>query len=582
MLRRIGGAGGLLLRRRAELRRYLSRMAAPQMVLELNAMLKDLAAKDITEDMSAEQKKAIRDARKAMKEQEKAEKKEKKKAAAAVAAATAADKLVEAVSYLSINDEPKQVYGEYSLIQSSCSPEGSGRTFTRVNELDESKADQQIWIRARLHHLRAAAKNAFLVLRQRSSTVQAILAQTDATPKDMVKWVLKNVTTESILDIKGTVKLAEVKSCTQTKVEISVERLYMVSKAGQPLPFLPDDAARPDSEEGVHVERNTRLNARMVDLRVMAHQAVFRVQSGVCLLFREFLTRENFVEIHTPKLIGGASEGGANVFKLTYFDQPACLAQSPQLYKQMAICGDMERVFEIGPVFRAEHSYTHRHLTEFTGLDFEMAINEHYMEIVKLIDRLFTCIFDGLNERFADELRAVNAQYPFRAFEYRAAGENLVLTYPEGVALLRESGVEMDDFEDLSTETERKLGQIIKEKYGVDFFIMTEYPSAIRPFYTMQSPKNPQYSNSFDVFMRGEEIISGAQRVHDSAVLEKRVAAQGVDVETLRDYINAFKYGAPPHGGCGVGLERVVMLFLDIGNVRETSMFPRDPTRLTP
>mmetsp|Transcript_6559 Transcript_6559/g.19889 ORF Transcript_6559/g.19889 Transcript_6559/m.19889 type:complete len:579 (-) Transcript_6559:1935-3671(-) len=572
----------VLLQSRTGLRRSWGRMAAARGILELNAAMKDLAAKDITEDMSAEEKKSIREARKAVKEQEKAQKKERKKTAAATAAAAAADKVVDAVSYLSVDDEPSQVYGEYKLIQSNCPPEGSGRTFTRVNELDESKADQQIWVRARLHNLRAVSKNAFLVLRQRSSTAQAILAQTDATPKEMVKWVLKNVTTESVLDIKGTVKLAEVKSCTQTKVEISVDRLYVVSKAAQPLPFLPDDAARPESEEGVHVERNTRLNARMIDLRVMAHQAVFRVQSGICQLFREYLTGQNFVEIHTPKLIGGASEGGADVFQLKYFDQPACLAQSPQLYKQMAICGDMERVFEVGPVFRAEHSYTHRHLTEFTGLDFEMAINEHYMEIVKLIDRLFTCIFDGLNERYADELAAVNAQYPFEAFKHRPAGENLVLTYPEGVALLRENGVEMGDFEDLSTETERRLGQLVKEKYGVDFFIMTEYPSAVRPFYTMQSPNDSRYSNSFDVFMRGEEIISGAQRVHNPAVLEKRIAAQGVDVETLRDYINAFKFGAPPHGGCGVGLERVVMLFLNIGNIRETSMFPRDPTRLTP
>ncbi|CAH2050358.1 unnamed protein product [Thlaspi arvense] len=250
--------------------------------------------------------------------------------------------------------------------------------------------------------------------------------------------------------------------------------------------------------------------------------------------FRQFLLSEGFVGIHTPKLIAGASEGGAAVFKLDYKGQRACLAQSPQLHKQMAICGDFGGVFEIGPVFRAEDSYTHRHLCEFTGLDVEMEIKEHYSEVMDIVDRLFVAMFDSLNEKCQKELEAIGKQYPFEP--------------------LKEAGVEVDPLGDLNTESERKLGQLVLEKYGTEFYILHRYPLAIRPFYTMPCADDPLYSNSFDVFIRGKHLV--------------RMASS--------------KYGAPPHGGFGVGLERVVMLFCALNNIRKTSLFPRDPLRLAP
>ena len=241
---------------------------------------------------------------------------------------------------------------------------------------------------------------------------------------------------------------------------------------------------------------------------------------------------------------------------------------------------DFERVFEIGPVFRAENSNTHRHLCEFTGLDFEMAINEHYFEVLDVIDALFLHIFDGLTQRYAAELRAVGTQSPFEPLQY--CRPTLRLTFAEGVEMLAASGLQVDPLGDLSTETERVLGRLVKEKYATDFYILTRYPTAARPFYTMPCPDDPRYTNSYDVFIRGEEIISGAQRVHDPQMLTQRALECGIDVASIAPYIDAFKLGALPHGGAGVGLERVVMLYLAAGNIRKTSLFPRDPKRLSP
>jgi aspartyl-tRNA synthetase len=243
--------------------------------------------------------------------------------------------------------------------------------------------------------------------------------------------------------------------------------------------------------------------------------------------------------------------------------------------------GDFGRVFEITPVFRAEKSFTHRHLTEFTGLDFEMCINEHYEEVLEVIDKLFVSMFDGLNERCSAEIEVVRKQFPVPPLRYLR--KTLILTFEEGIEMLKKGGYpDIDPLADLNTEVERALGKMVAEKFGTDFFILKRYPSAVRPFYTMPDPVDPDYSNSYDVFIRGEEIISGAQRVHDAELLRAQAEKCGIEVESIRDYINSFKWGSFPHGGAGVGLERVVMLFLGLDNIRKTSLFPRDPKRLTP
>ena len=328
------------------------------------------------------------------------------------------------------------------------------------------------------------------------------------------------------------------------------------------------------------VKMNTRLDNRVFDLRVPTTQAIFKLQSGVAHLFREYLDSQNFIEIHTPKLIGGASEGGSNVFKFKYFNQDACLAQSPQLYKQMCIISDFKRVYEIGPVFRAENSFTSRHLCEFTGMDIEMEIKEHFFEVLDVLGELFYFIFKGLNERYAKELEIVNNQYPFEPLVLTP--EVLKLPWSEGIKLLSENGFKQDINEDLDTENEKALGKLVKDKYKTDFYILYGYPKSARPFYTMPDPKDDNFTNSFDAFIRGEEVLSGAQRIHDYDLLLQKVKEKEINPETLSDYLNAFKLGAPAHGGAGIGLERVVKLFVGLGNIKKCVLFPRDPKRLKP
>jgi len=328
------------------------------------------------------------------------------------------------------------------------------------------------------------------------------------------------------------------------------------------------------------VNQDTKLDNRIIDLRTTTNQAIYKLQAAVCRLFREHLNGKGFNEIHTPKIISAASEGGANVFKVSYFKGSAYLAQSPQLYKQMCIAADFDRVYTIGGVFRAEDSNTHRHLTEFVGLDLEMAFKEHYHEVVQTIGDLFIHIFKGLRDEYQTEIETVNKQFPSEPFKFLEPA--LVLKFPDAIKMLREAGVEIADDEDLSTPNEKFLGKLVRAKYDTDFYILDKYPLAVRPFYTMPDPENIMYSNSYDMFMRGEEILSGAQRIHDPEYLTERVKACGVNPEDIKSYIDSFRYGCPPHAGGGIGLERVLMLYLALGNVRKTSMFPRDPKRVTP
>ncbi|KRX07450.1 Nucleic acid-binding, OB-fold [Pseudocohnilembus persalinus] len=295
------------------------------------------------------------------------------------------------------NDPFNKNYGDLPLIQSQSKTD---RKWTEIKDINESLEGQTVLVRARLHNIRKG-KFAFLVLRQNYSSIQAIVAANeDYISKTMVKFVGK-VPCESIVDITGVITKADVKSeqITQNTVEIQIQTFFVASRSRPVLPFQLDDASRKvhgnemDDEEQqeeqkgqeVNVTMKTRLDNRIIDLRTPAKQAIFKVQAGVCKLFREFLMKNEFMEIHTPKLIGGSSEGGSNVFSFQYFNQPACLAQSPQLYKQMCIMADFKRVFEIGPVFRAEKSFTHRHMCEFTGLDMEMEIKENWHEALDMM-----------------------------------------------------------------------------------------------------------------------------------------------------------------------------------------------------
>ncbi|KAM4074761.1 hypothetical protein ACB094_10G118300 [Castanea mollissima] len=494
------------------------------------------------------------------------------------------------VQSLSMEDPLADNYGDVPISELQSKVVPGTRVWTEIGKLAEPLKDQYVLVRGRAQRIRAKGKTAFVILRERGFTVQCVLTEQDGVvSRPMLKYAA-GLSRESIVDVEGLVSVPGITiNSTTQQVEIQVRKIFCVNKAMPTLPINVEDAARSDveiekalqnGEQLVRVNQDTRLNYRVLDIRTPANQGIFRIQCQVGNVFRQFLLSEGFVEIHTPKLIAGSSEGGASVFKLDYKGKPACLAQSPQLHKQMAICGDFGRVFEIGAVFRAEDSFTHRHLCEFTGLDVEMEIKEHYFEVMDVVDRLFVAMFDSLNNNFAKELEAVRRQYPFEPLKYLR--QTLRLTFEEGIQMLKDAGVEVDPLGDLNTEAERKLGQLVLEKYDTEFYILHRYPLAVRPFYTMPCYDNPTYSNSFDVFIRGEEIISGAQRVHVPDLLAERAQSLGIDVQSISTYVDSFRYGAPPHGGFGVGLERVVMLFCGLNNIRKTSLFPRDPLRIAP
>uniref|UniRef100_A0A1A9USQ6 Aspartate--tRNA ligase, cytoplasmic n=1 Tax=Glossina austeni TaxID=7395 RepID=A0A1A9USQ6_GLOAU len=524
-----------------------------------------------TEGKSTSTKAAKKQAKEALKAAKKAE----YKAAAGQAANNAGD---------NSEDSSKGRYGIAEVIMSKDKYED--RHFVAIANLGQYTGKSAIWLRGRVHTSRAKGKQCFLILRQQSSTVQCILSVGDDTSKQMVKFA-GNIHKESIVDIqaKAVAVPSKIESCTEQNLELAIQQLFVVSQAKAQLPLQIEDASRPDNLDdtdalNTRVNQDTRLDNRVLDLRTPANQAIFRLEAGVCRLFRDILTEKGFTEIHTPKIISAASEGGANVFTVSYFKDSAYLAQSPQLYKQMAIAADFDKVFTVGAVFRAEDSNTHRHLTEFVGLDLEMAFKYHYHEVLHTIGDTFTAMFKGLRDLYALEIEAVRQQFNVEPFKFLEP--SLVLKFSDGVAMLREAGIETGDEEDLSTPNEKMLGRLVKAKYDTDFYILDKFPLAIRPFYTMPDPNNPVYSNSYDMFMRGEEILSGAQRIHDAEFLTERAKHHGIDINKIAAYIESFRFGCPPHAGGGIGLERVVMLYLGLDNIRKTSMFPRDPKRLTP
>ncbi|KAI0940651.1 hypothetical protein AcW1_003792 [Taiwanofungus camphoratus] len=499
-----------------------------------------------------------------------------------------------------------------------------------VASMDEG---QHVAFQARVHHIRplgihplspplpsnvtlthsTGSKIVFLVFRSQLTTVQGVLTEEPThVSQNMVRWA-EGLDRESVVLIEGIVQRPkdgheEVRSAWVHEREVKVEKLFVVAGPTATLPFQVEDAARPEEnhqKDGVQfsrVNQKTRLSNRVLDLRTPTCHAIFRIHAGICRLFRTFLETRGFLEIHSSKFQETSTEAGAAVFKVDYFRRPAFLAQSPQLAKQMCIAADMERVFEIGPVFRAENSNTHRHLTEFTGLDIEMRFERHYHEVMDTLDAMLVFIFRALQEQYHDEARG-SPVLPPRAFcsRSRCGGvqieavkkqfphEDLVvldktprLTFAEGIRMLKEAGWKEDgkepvEWEDLSTNAERRLGALVKEKYGADYYILDKFPLDVRPFYTMPDPEDNRLSNSFDFFLRGEEILSGGQRIHIAPLLEERMRAAEIDPDTMKDYVDGFRWGCPPHGGGGLGLERVVMLFLKLGDIRWASLFPRDP-----
>ncbi|GJC82779.1 aspartate--tRNA ligase, cytoplasmic [Colletotrichum liriopes] len=487
---------------------------------------------------------------------------------------------------------------------------------TSLRSIGAEHVGKAVKLRAWIQNSRMqGAKMCFVELREeRNWAIQGVIAASaEGKPvsKQMVKWI-GGIALESYVLVEATVQkpLEPVKSCKVSDFELHITKLYALGMSlavsNRPInSFDDEDPNAPEAEkavdevkagvEGVAIDTtpsasmSTHLNNPVMHKRAPVQQAIADIRMATRKLFAEYLDAQGFVQFEPPCLIGAASEGGANVFQLPYFEKSACLAQSPQFYKQFEIAGGRKRVYCIGPVFRAENSNTPRHMTEFTGLDLEMEIEDDYHEVQDMLEKVLLHIFRGLKERCADAIDTVRAVYPSDDFLLPEPGKEVRLTFAEGQKLLREEGPEeyrnVSDDEDMSTPQEKALGALIRKKFNTDFYVLDKFPEGARPFYALEDPENPKVTNAYDFFMRGQEILSGGQRIHIPSVLEARLRKKGIDPNSqgIKEYVDVFRSaGVPPHGGGGIGLDRVVAWFLSLPSVHLASYYPRTPKRLVP
>ena len=401
----------------------------------------------------------------------------------------------------------------------------------------------------------------FITMRDRDGTYQVTM------PKKKIDAdlfaLLTGLSRETVVRITGEVKES---NQTATGWEIIPSAAEVISEAAVPLPLGVVDK--------VNVEMDTRLNHRFMDLRKPEVRAIFELKSIMVELIEEAVRSNGFRQVYTPKIGAAGAEGGAELFRVQYFDRPAYLAQSPQLYKQILMSTGLDRVFEIGPAFRAEQSNTNRHVTEFISFDGEMSWIENEEEVMAMIEEVIDHVLRGLKERGAKQLEVLGKEINVPARPYP------ILTYSECLSIVQEAGLPLKEGDDLGTEGEKIVGERMAEK-GCDLYFIAEYPEEAKPFYIMEKDGTP-YSFSFDLDYKGQEICSGGQREHRYDVLVARMQKKGLDPEDFEFYLEAFRYGMPPHGGWGIGMERLLVKALDLPNIREAILFPRDPARLTP
>jgi len=415
------------------------------------------------------------------------------------------------------------------------------------------------WVFNRRDH----GKLVFIDLRDRSGLVQAVGSKE-----------LGELGAEDVVEISGSVQkrpkeMVNPKILTG-EVEIKVSEVKVLSKSSQPLPIHIDDI-----EEKASLDK--RMDWRWVDLRRPADRLIFEVWTVMEHAFRQYWVNGDYIEIHSPKLMGAPSELGSEVFEVKYFDRKAYLAQSPQFYKQMAMAAGFERVFEVGPVFRANPSFTSRHDTEFTGYDAEISFIESHQDVMEELQKGIAYALGAVKVKFGSEIektygrKLVVPKVPFPKITMKQAKETLA-----------KFGVKTERKGDLSPEEERKLSEYILEKEGHEFVFVTEYPIEVRPFYHMRREDEPTLTKSFDLLWNGLEITTGAQREHRYDVLVSQAKEKGLKLAPIQFYLDFFKYGCPPHGGYGLGPSRMLMKILGVENVREVTYLYRGPNRLTP
>lgn len=437
------------------------------------------------------------------------------------------------------------------------------RTHT-CGELTSQEAGKNVTLCGWVDTIRVQGKIGFLLLRDRSGVTQVFL--NPALSKEF-----GTLPKESVVSIEGEVKkrpLNQIKKEMSTgEIEVSASCITVVSTSETPLPI--------EITEETTTNIDKRIDYRFLDVRRKRISAIFNVRSKVYALTTQFFIKEGFVNINTPKLTQSGVESGAEEFKIDYFGKKASLAQSPQIYKQMFVVSGLEKVFEIGPIFRAEKSHTTRHLTEFIGIDFEMGFITDEHDVMDVIEKYFTFLVEGINNECMEELSVLGVRLV-------VPGKIPRLDMPEIKKLLKERGKVIPENEDLDAEAEKLLGEIVEEKYGSNFIFALGYPWTKRPFYHMRSEHNPKVTKSFDLIYNGVEIATGAQREHRLAILEKQCKEKGIDFKKFEFYRDIFRFGPIPHGGVGMGLDRIVEQMLNLGNIREAILLPRDPERLTP
>jgi len=432
------------------------------------------------------------------------------------------------------------------------------RAFTTIGAPDHGK---EVALAGWVEDVRNLGGIAFLILRQRGGTFQA-------TAKKKADEVLFNraskLVRESVVAVRGTV---QPNPQVRNGWELVATSLDVLSPAAAPLPLPIVDK--------VGAEVDTRFDNRVLDLRKPERRAIFHVRSVVAAAFRSFLDRQGFVEVHTPKLAGAGAEGGATLFETNYFGRKAFLSQSPQLYKQMLMSTGLDRVYELAPAFRAEPSDTVRHVTEFTSFDAEVAWIERMEDFFPFLEGAIESAIERVRTEAKADIELLHVEPKRPRFPLKR------VPYTEGLEILRGHGRRLRDGDDLDTESEKILGQAMA-KDGHELYFITEYPSGIKPFYVMPKAQEPEYSHSFDLEYKGDEMASGGQREHRYDHLVAKIKEKGLNPENFEFYLKAFRYGMPPHGGWGFGLDRFVQKLLDLPNIREAILFPHDRVRLVP
>ena len=425
--------------------------------------------------------------------------------------------------------------------------------------LEAGRIGTEVRVNGAIHTIRDMGTVAFIILRKREGLVQCVYEE------GVSKFNLKDVKEADTVEVSGMLERSEK---APNGIEIRLGELKILSEPAEPMPL-------PISKWKLNTSLEAKLNYRPISLRNIRERAKFRIQEGIVRGFRDFLYQEGFTEIHTPKIGAKSAEGGANLFRLEYFHRPAILQQSPQFYKQMMV-GVFDRVFETAPVFRAEKHNTKRHLNEYTSLDFEMGYIDGFEDIMAMETGFLQYTMALLEKEYARELKILDIKVP-------KTKEIPAVRFDEIKRLVAEKyDRKIKNPFDLEPEEEMLVSRYAKEEWDADFVFVTHYPSKKRPFYAMDDPADSTYTLSFDLLFRGMEITTGGQRIHDYHELLAKMEKRGMTDEGMEQYLSAFKHGMPPHGGLGIGMERLTMKMMNEDNVRETTLFPRDLSRLEP